>query len=78
MDEVKKRLIDKGIEIELTKKAEEFLVERGFDQVFGARPLKRTIQRFLEDPLAERIIASKFKKGKKIKVDAKADCLTFN
>ena len=75
---VKKRLADKGIKIELTDKAKEFIIEKGFNPIFGARPLKRTIQRFLEDPLAEDIISGKFKKGKVIKVDAKADCLTFN
>jgi len=78
INEVRKRLADKEINIELTGKAKEFLIERGFDVTFGARPIKRTIQRFLEDPLAESIIADKFKKGKKIKVDAKVDSLTFN
>ena len=78
INEVRKRLASKEINIELTDKAKEFLIERGFDVTFGARPIKRTIQRFLEDPLAENIIAGKFKKGKKIKVDAKVDSLTFN
>jgi len=77
VNEVKKRLADKEIKIELTAKAKEFLVEKGFDQIFGARPLKRTIQRFLEDPLAESIISGKFKRGKTIKVDAKVDHLVF-
>ena len=77
MSEVEKRLSEQDLKIELTKEAKEFLIEKGFDQVFGARPLKRTIQRFLEDPLAEEIIAGRFKKGNRIKVKAKVDHLEF-
>jgi len=75
--EVQERLKDQNITIELSKGAKEFLIDRGFDKVFGARPLKRTIQRFLEDPLAQEIIAGKLKGGSTIKVDAKADRLDF-
>ncbi|MDD5449458.1 MAG: ATP-dependent Clp protease ATP-binding subunit [Candidatus Omnitrophica bacterium] len=75
--EVEKRLQDQDITLELTKEAKEFLIEKGFDQVFGARPLKRTIQRFLEDPLAEEIISGRFKKGGYVKVTSKIDHLVF-
>ncbi|MFA5146182.1 MAG: ATP-dependent Clp protease ATP-binding subunit [Candidatus Omnitrophota bacterium] len=75
--EVESRLKDQNITIELMKDAKEFLIEKGFDKVFGARPLKRTIQRFLEDPMAEEIIKGNYKKGGKIKVTAKADHLEF-
>jgi len=75
--EVEKRLHDQEIALELTKDAREFLVEKGFDQIFGARPLKRTIQRFLEDPLAEEIIAGRFKKGGFVRVSSKIDHLVF-
>ncbi len=75
--EVEKRLQEQDITIELTKDAKEFLIEKGFDRVFGARPLKRTIQRFLEDPLAEDIISGKFKKGDFVKVSSKVDHLVF-
>ena len=71
------RLKDQKIAIELVKEAKDFLIERGFDKVFGARPLKRTIQRFLEDPLAEEIIKGSYKNGAKVKVTAKADHLEF-
>jgi ATP-dependent Clp protease ATP-binding subunit ClpC len=74
---VEKRLHEQDISLDLTKEAKEFLIERGFDQVFGARPLKRTIQRFLEDPLAEEIISGKFKKGGFVKVTSKVDHLVF-
>ncbi len=75
--EVAKRLDEQGIAIELTKDATNFLIEKGFDPVFGARPLKRTIQRYLEDPLAEEIIAGQFKEGSKIKVLRNNDYLHF-
>jgi ATP-dependent Clp protease ATP-binding subunit ClpC len=63
VNEVKKRVKEQGLELELTPEAKEFLIEKGFDPVFGARPLKRTIQRYIEDPLAEEVIAGKFKEG---------------
>jgi ATP-dependent Clp protease ATP-binding subunit ClpC len=75
--DVESRLKDQSILIDLTKEAKDFLVERGFDKVFGARPLKRTIQRFLEDPLAEEIIKGSYKNGAKVRVTAKADSLDF-
>jgi ATP-dependent Clp protease ATP-binding subunit ClpC len=78
VNDVKERLKEQhDISIELGKEATEFLIEKGFDPVYGARPIKRTIQRFLEDPLAEEIISGKIKKGGKVKVGAKADHLSF-
>ena len=76
--EVESRLKDQKIFIELAKEAKDFLIERGFDKIFGARPLKRTIQRFLEDPLAEEIIKGSYKNGANVKVAAKADHLEFS
>ncbi|MDD5439734.1 MAG: ATP-dependent Clp protease ATP-binding subunit, partial [Candidatus Omnitrophica bacterium] len=75
--EVSARLKEQNIEITLNEEAKNFLIEKGFDKVFGARPLKRTIQRFLEDPLAQDIIAGKLKPGTKIRVEAKPDRLEF-
>ncbi|MBU1905973.1 MAG: ATP-dependent Clp protease ATP-binding subunit [Candidatus Omnitrophica bacterium] len=68
---VEERLKEQGIILEVTQDAKELLIEKGFDPVFGARPLKRTIQRFLEDPLASEIISKKFKEGSKVKVSRK-------
>ena len=76
--DVESRLKEQNIKIELDKAAIDFLIEKGFDKNFGARPLKRTIQRFLEDPLAEDIIKGSFgKKGGKVKVTGKVDHLEF-
>jgi ATP-dependent Clp protease ATP-binding subunit ClpC len=77
VNEVIKRLKEKEIEIELSKDAIDLLVDKGFDLVYGARPLKRTIQRLLEDPLAEDIIAGSFKNAHKIKAERKDDKLVF-
>jgi len=76
--DVEARLKDQNIYLELTKEAKDFLSEKGFDKSLGARPLKRTIQRFLEDPMAEEIIKGTFKKGGVVKVTAKVDHLEFN
>jgi ATP-dependent Clp protease ATP-binding subunit ClpC len=77
ISEVSKRLQDKAITIELSPESIDFLIEKGFDPVFGARPLKRTIQRYLEDPLSEALIAGTFKDGSKIAVRRENDKLAF-
>jgi len=77
ISDVVKRLSERDVNLKLTKGAKEFLIEKGYDPSFGARPLKRTIQRFLEDPLAEEIIAGSFKNSHKIKVEVKGDHLEF-
>jgi len=74
---VAERLREQNITLEVTPEAKDLLIEKGFDPVFGARPLKRTIQRFLEDPLAQDIISKKFKEGSVIKVLRKNEELIF-
>ncbi len=71
------RLKEQNISLEVTAEAKEFLIEKGFDPVFGARPLKRTIQRFLEDPLASEIISKRFKDGSAVKILRKNEELIF-
>ncbi len=65
------RLKDKEIEIHLDAKAKEFLINKGFDTTYGARPLKRTIQKYLEDPIAEELIGKKIRPGDMITVTSK-------
>ena len=77
LDEMLEKVADRDIEIELTKSAKEFIAERGFDPVFGARPLKRTIQKYIEDPIAEKIIKGNFSDGSVIRVKKKGDELDF-
>ena len=74
---VSERLKEQDISFDVSKEAKELLIEKGFDPVFGARPLKRTIQRYLEDPLAHEIISGKFKGKAKIKVIRKNEELRF-
>ncbi|MEO6693942.1 MAG: ATP-dependent Clp protease ATP-binding subunit, partial [Ignavibacteria bacterium] len=68
-----------GVKVELNKTALEFLAEKGFDANFGARPLRRAIQKYLEDPLSEEILKGNLKDGGKIKVKHKkgSEELTF-
>ena len=77
LKDLQKRLADRKITIELTAEAKKVLAERGYDPVFGARPLKRTIQRMVENPLALEILAGKFKEGDHIVVDLARDRETF-
>ncbi len=66
--DVQKRLAEEEITIKLTDAATEFLVDHGYDEHFGARPLKRAIQRYIEDPLSEKILLAEFSKGDEIEV----------
>jgi len=66
---VYKRLADLGYIIELTEAGKDFLSEKGYDPQFGARPLHRAIQKYLEDPLAEEILRSQLKEGDIFQVD---------
>jgi ATP-dependent Clp protease ATP-binding subunit ClpC len=69
LKDVRNRLSDEELSLRLTDPAVAFLVEKGYDEKFGARPLRRAIQRFLEDPLSEKILVSEFSPGDEIEVD---------
>ncbi|MCX6167988.1 MAG: ATP-dependent Clp protease ATP-binding subunit [Ignavibacteriales bacterium] len=71
MKDLIKNISDNKMSIELHKSANEFLADKGFDPKFGARPLKRAIQKYVEDPLAEELLLSHFKEGDKIVVKHK-------
>jgi len=68
-----KRIAELGYELKLTDEAKDFLSEKGYDEKFGARPLKRAIQKFIEDPLAEEIINQAVEEGDKITVGLNKD-----
>jgi ATP-dependent Clp protease ATP-binding subunit ClpC len=74
---VKARLSAKGKEVRLSKPARTFLVEHGFDPAMGARPLRRSIERYIEDPLAEEILRGSFEGGDVIDVVVEGDTLKF-
>jgi len=73
MREVHTRLEEEALKLQLTEPAVEFLVEHGYDATYGARPLKRAIQRHLEDPLSEKILMAELSAGDVIEVDVSAD-----
>jgi len=77
IEAVRKRLQEKSIMLDMTQESIDFLIEKGFDPIYGARPLKRTIQRFVEDPMSEAIIAGTFKEGTKVTVRPDNDKLIF-
>jgi ATP-dependent Clp protease ATP-binding subunit ClpB len=74
---VQKRIADRKIEIELTDAARQLLAEEGFDLVYGARPLKRVIQRDVLNPLAGKILAGEVREGARVVVDAEGRSLIF-
>lgn len=80
LSDVGTRLKEKGITFELTSRAKEFLAEKGYSPAFGARPLKRTIQKHVEDPLAEEILKGQFSGECEVTVDRREgeDKLTFD
>ena len=77
MDHLKKLLAEHDITFEITDDAKEFLARRGFNPVYGARPLKRVIMQLVENPLSKLLLAQKFIDGDHIKIDLKDDELTF-
>ncbi|RME82042.1 MAG: type VI secretion system ATPase TssH, partial [Zetaproteobacteria bacterium] len=76
-EELKARLAEQEIELELTEAAKRWLAEGGYDPVYGARPLKRFIQRHLETPLARKIIAGEIAPGQKVVVDRAEEGLSI-
>ena len=75
--EVRNRLAERDISITLSDKAIEWLGDTGFDQIYGARPLRRAIQRHIENVLARDILAEKFNSGDQIKIDVDNNSLSF-
>lgn len=72
------RLKAKKIQLDLDQKAKDFLVEKGYDPVYGARPMRRAVERYLEDPLAEEILRGKFHENAPINVTVEGDKLVFS
>ncbi len=68
LSKVRKRLIDKGMKLELDAAAKDFLIDKGYNPDFGARPLRRALGQFIEDPLAENLLMGEFKSGDEIQV----------
>lgn len=78
MDYLRKLLKEQEIELEITPEAKELLATRGFNPVYGARPLKRVIRQMVENPLSKMILSQNFLRGDKIKIDVKDDEIHFD
>jgi len=76
--DLQERLADRKLAIELTDKAKSWLAKEGYDPVYGARPLRRAIERHVENPLSAKILSGEFKEGDTVRVDAGRDGLTFD
>ena len=77
VQKVKSRLAARNIDMHLTESAREFLIAKGFDPTYGARPMRRAVERFLEDPLAEEILRGNIHKDEAIEVTSDGDKLVF-
>ena len=77
MDYLRRLLKDQEIDFEITPDAKEFLATRGFNPVYGARPLKRVIRQLIENPLSKQILAQKFIRGDKVIIDVENDEIVF-
>jgi ATP-dependent Clp protease ATP-binding subunit ClpB len=75
--ELRTRLAEQGITLEISKEAEEYIAKAGYDPVYGARPLKRYIQQHLETPLSRKIIAGELSEGSTAKVVVKEGQLSI-
>ena len=76
-NKVLKRIKAKQVHIELSQSAKEFLIEKGYDPQYGARPMRRAVERYLEDPLAEELLRGNVKAGDTVGVEAKEGKLVF-
>ncbi|MEC4590753.1 ATP-dependent Clp protease ATP-binding subunit ClpA [Nitrospirillum amazonense] len=76
--ELEAQLSDRGVTIELTDEAREWLSKKGYDPLYGARPLGRTIQEYIKKPLAEELLFGKLVKGGAVRVTVKDDALSFD
>src|SRR5205085_5994176 len=78
MARLAKLLVDRKISIELERSAREWLADKGWDPAYGARPLKRVIQKSVQDPLAELILSGRIKDGERVVISAGTHGLVFN
>jgi len=74
---LRQNLASRKLALEITDRAKAFIAEKGYDPVYGARPLKRTIQRLIQDPLAVKILEGEFKEGDRVTIDADGEGLLF-
>jgi ATP-dependent Clp protease ATP-binding subunit ClpC len=77
LDRLQHQLVERKISLAVDQNAKDFLIDRGYDPTFGARPLRRAIQRYVEDPLAEEVLKGRFPDGGTLRIKLEGDALTF-
>ena len=77
LEQLQTRLTSQGIQLVMTEAAEVYLAQRSYDPVFGARPMKRTLQRDVQDPIAIRLLDGELRSGMTIQLDASQNKLHF-
>jgi ATP-dependent Clp protease ATP-binding subunit ClpC len=77
LHEVEGRLVERNINIDVSEETKAWLVQKGYDPVYGARPLRRAIQRYVENPMSSKILQGEFKEGDTVAVSLQEDNLTF-
>jgi len=77
ISQVRERLVDVEMGMTLTRGAVELLLEKGFDPDLGARPMRRAIQRYIEDPLSDLVLRGKFKAGAMVRVTKRGEVMGF-
>jgi ATP-dependent Clp protease ATP-binding subunit ClpC len=76
--DLQKRLADRKLDVELTEEAKSWLAKEGYDPIYGARPLRRAIERYVENPLSTKLLRGEFSQGDRIIVDLGDEGLTFS
>ena len=78
LQRLRRNLAERKMALEVTDGAKALIADKGYDPAYGARPLKRTIQRLIQDPLAVKILEGEFKEGEQVRIDARGDVLEFS
>jgi len=77
VSEIRQRMLEQRVDFELSEAARDWLAEEGYDPSFGARPLRRTLQRLIESPLSKKLIRAELKPGDRLEIDVDEDELVF-
>jgi ATP-dependent Clp protease ATP-binding subunit ClpC len=77
VEEIRQRMLEQRVDFQLSETARDWLAEKGYDPAFGARPLRRTLQRLVESPLSKRLIRGELKAGDRLQIDLDKDDLVF-
>ena len=77
LQEIHNRLCAQGLELEISADVKNFLIQEGYQPLYGARPMRRAIQKYLSDPLSDELIKGRFRDGRKVKVSLQGKALEF-